>query len=241
MSNQAESVKVVLIGESGVGKTSIIAQFTSGKFDPDTVTSLSAQYVSKTIEFHNLQKAIKFDIWDTAGQEKYRALAKIFYKDAKVICLVYDITSEKTFNEIKTYWYEMVKSHADPDVLIAVVANKSDLYDNAEVKNEEGEEFAKSIGALFQSTSAKSDTGITNLFDNIGQKYFNPNFDATSLDKQQQEEYHHALVVEREPELAAAHSISLHQPAPYGIAVTGHTQDFYILSSVAMSRAGAAG
>ena len=83
----------------------------------------------------------------------------------------------------------MVKSHADPDVLIAVVANKSDLYDNAEVKNEEGEEFAKSIGALFQSTSAKSDTGITNLFDNIGQKYFNPNFDATSLDKQQQEEY----------------------------------------------------
>jgi small GTP-binding protein len=189
MSNQAESVKVVLIGESGVGKTSIIAQFTSGKFDPDTVTSLSAQYVSKTIEFHNLQKAIKFDIWDTAGQEKYRALAKIFYKDAKVICLVYDITSEKTFNEIKTYWYEMVKSHADPDVLIAVVANKSDLYDNAEVKNEEGEEFAKSIGALFQSTSAKSDTGITNLFDNIGQKYFNPNFDATSLDKQQQEEY----------------------------------------------------
>jgi small GTP-binding protein len=185
----AIACKVVLIGESGVGKTSIIAQFTSGKFDPDTVTSLSAQYVSKTIEFHNLQKAIKFDIWDTAGQEKYRALAKIFYKDAKVICLVYDITSEKTFNEIKTYWYEMVKSHADPDVLIAVVANKSDLYDNAEVKNEEGEEFAKSIGALFQSTSAKSDTGITNLFDNIGQKYFNPNFDATSLDKQQQEEY----------------------------------------------------
>ena len=200
MSN-AEPVKVVLIGESGVGKTSIITQFTSGKFDPDTVTSLSAQYVSKTIEFHNLQKAIKFDIWDTAGQEKYRALAKIFYKDAKVICLVYDITSEKTFNEIKTYWYEMVKSHADPDVLIAVVANKSDLYDNAEVKNEEGEEFAKSIGALFQSTSAKSDTGITNLFDNIGQKYFNPNFDATSLDKQQQEEYQKKKTEEKQKKI----------------------------------------
>ena len=189
MANNAEPAKVVLLGESGVGKTSIIAQFTSGKFDPDCVTSLSAQFISKTVEFQNLGKEIKFDIWDTDRQEKYRALAKIFYKDAKVICLVYDITSEKTFNEIKTYWYEMVKSHADPDVLIAVVANKSDLYDNAEVKNEEGEEFAKSIGALFQSTSAKSDTGITNLFDNIGQKYFNPNFDATSLDKQQQEEY----------------------------------------------------
>ena len=189
MSDSAEQVKAVLIGESGVGKTSIIAQFTSGTFDPDVVTSLSAQFKSKTIEFHNLQKAIKFDIWDTAGQEKYRALAKIFYKDAKVICLVYDITDAKTFEEIKSYWYEMVKSHADPEVILAVVANKSDLYDNAAVKNEEGEEFAKSIGAIFQATSAKSDTGITNLFDNIGQKYFNPNFDCTAIDKQQQEEY----------------------------------------------------
>ena len=88
-----ETVKVVLLGESGVGKTCIIAQFTSGQFDPDTVTSLSAQFISKTVEFEEGQKAIKFDIWDTAGQEKYRALAKIFYKDAKAIILVYDIVA----------------------------------------------------------------------------------------------------------------------------------------------------
>ena len=188
MSN-AEPVKVVLIGESGVGKTSIITQFTSGKFDPDCVTSLSAQFISKTVEFNNLQKAIKFDIWDTAGQEKYRALAKIFYKDARVICLCYDITDSKSFEEIKSYWYEMVKSNADPEAMYAVVANKSDLYDYAAIKDEEGEQFAKSIGALFQSTSAKSDTGITNLFDNIGQKFFDPDFDPSSSDKQQQEEY----------------------------------------------------
>ena len=98
-----ESVKVVLLGESGVGKTSIIAQFTTGNFDPDVVTSLSAQYVSKTVEYDNLQKAIKFDLWDTAGQEKYRALAKIFYKDAKVIILVYDITNTRSFDELKSY------------------------------------------------------------------------------------------------------------------------------------------
>ena len=177
--SQAEPVKVVLIGESGVGKTSIIVQFTSGKFDQDQVSSLSAQFISKTIEFQNIGKAVKFDIWDTAGQEKYRSLAKIFYKDARVICLVYDITDIKSFNEIKSYWYEMVKTHAGEDVLLAVVANKSDLFDNAEVKNEEGEEFAKEIGAIFQATSAKSDTGITNLFDNIGQKLFNPNLTST--------------------------------------------------------------
>ena len=185
--SQAEPVKVVLIGESGVGKTSIIVQFTSGKFDQDQVSSLSAQFISKTIEFQNIGKAVKFDIWDTAGQEKYRSLAKIFYKDARVICLVYDITDIKSFNEIKSYWYEMVKTHAGEDVLLAVVANKSDLFDNAEVKNEEGEEFAKEIGAIFQATSAKSDTGITNLFDNIGQKLFNPNFDAGALEREKQD------------------------------------------------------
>ena len=187
--SSVEQVKVVLLGESGVGKTSIIAQFTSGKFDPDCVTSLSAQFISKTIEFENLQKAIKFDIWDTAGQEKYRALAKIFYKDAKVIILVYDITDQRSFDEVKSYWYEMVKSNGDQDAMIAIVANKNDLYDTAQVSEQDAKEFARSIGAIFQSTSAKSDTGITTLFDNIGQKYFNPDFDCTAADEKVQEEY----------------------------------------------------
>ena len=187
--SSVEQVKVVLFGESGVGKTSIIAQFTSGKFDPDCVTSLSAQFISKTIEFENLQKAIKFDIWDTAGQEKYRALAKIFYKDAKVIILVYDITDQRSFDEVKSYWYEMVKSNGDQDAMIAIVANKNDLYDTAQVSEQDAKEFARSIGAIFQSTSAKSDSGITTLFDNIGQKYFNPDFDCTAADEKVQEEY----------------------------------------------------
>ena len=184
-----ESVKVVLLGESGVGKTSIIAQFTTGNFDPDVVTSLSAQYVSKTVEYDNLQKAIKFDIWDTAGQEKYRALAKIFYKDAKVIILVYDITKRRSFDELKSYWYEMIKQNADPDAIIAIVANKNDLYDSQQVKDEEAREFARSVKAIFQSTSAKSDSGITSLFDNVGQKYFNPDYDCSAQDQKEQEEY----------------------------------------------------
>jgi len=184
-----ESVKVVLLGESGVGKTSIIAQFTTGNFDPDVVTSLSAQYVSKTVEYDNLQKAIKFDIWDTAGQEKYRALAKIFYKDAKVIMLVYDITNAKSFEELKSYWYEMIKQNADSDAIIAIVANKNDLYDSQQVKDEEAREFARSVKAIFQSTSAKSDSGITSLFDNVGQKYFNPDYDCSAQDQKEQEEY----------------------------------------------------
>ena len=185
----AESAKVVLIGESGVGKTSIIQQYTSNKFDPDTVSSLSAQYVTKTVEFTNVQKAIKFDIWDTAGQEKYRSLAKIFYKDAKVICLVYDITNKDSFNALKEYWYGNIKEIKTPETILALVANKSDLYDRSQVSDEEGQEYAREIEALFQSTSAKSDSGITTLFDNIGQKYFNPNFDCGLNEKQMHEEY----------------------------------------------------
>ena len=172
MVENAENLKVVLVGESGVGKTSIIAQFTSNTFDPDCVTSLSAQYISKTMEFPNVQKAIKFDIWDTAGQEKYRAIAKIFYKDAKVIVLCYDITDQKSFDAIKNYWHNTIKTTGDPDAILALVANKNDLYNKAAIKDEEGAEYARSIGAIFQSTSAKSDTGITTLFENIGQKFF---------------------------------------------------------------------
>ena len=97
-------LKVVLLGEAGTGKTCLISKFTAGIFNSESISSLSAQFISKTIQVNN--KAIKFDIWDTAGQEKYRSLSKIFYKDTKAICLCYDITSKKSFEELKDYWYE---------------------------------------------------------------------------------------------------------------------------------------
>ena len=185
-----ETVKVVLLGEAGVGKTCIISQFISGVFDPDTISSLSAQFITKNMELKNIKKVIKFDIWDTAGQERFRALAKIFYKDAKVICLVYDITSKKTFEELKEFWYEQqTKLNVDGDPIFAVVANKNDLYENQQVKDEEGKEFAKSINGIFQSTSAKSDSGITNLFENIGYRYFDPNFDTNEIENKEKMEY----------------------------------------------------
>ena len=178
-----ETVKVVLLGEAGVGKTCIISQFISGVFDPDTISSLSAQFITKNMELKNIKKVIKFDIWDTAGQERFRALAKIFYKDAKVICLVYDITSKKTFEELKEFWYEQqTKLNVDGEPIFAVVANKNDLYEIQQVKDEEGKEFAKSINEIFQSTSAKSDSVITNLFENIGYRYFDPNFDTNEIE-----------------------------------------------------------
>ena len=185
-----ETVKVVLLGEAGVGKTCIISQFISGVFDPDTISSLSAQFISKTIEFKDINKIIKFDIWDTAGQEKFRALAKIFYKDAKVICLVYDITSHKSFEALKEFWYEQqTKLNVDGDPIYAVVANKNDLYESQQVNEEEAKEFAKSINAIYQSTSAKSNSGIATLFDNIGHRFFDPNFNTNEIESKEKQEY----------------------------------------------------
>ena len=185
-----QSVKVVLLGESGVGKTSIIARFTSNSFDPDCITSLSAQFISKNIAFPDIKKNIKFDIWDTAGQERYRSLAKIFYKDAKIVIFVYDITSRKSFEELIGFWYPTAHSEAETDQIIAVVSNKSDKYDQENaVPDEEGKEFATKIGAIFQSTSALSNQGIETLFRNLGKKVFNPNLDLGENDKKLKEEY----------------------------------------------------
>ena len=185
-----KTVKVVLLGEAGVGKTCIISQFISGVFDPDTISSLSAQFISKTIEFKDINKIIKFDIWDTAGQEKFRALAKIFYKDAKVICLVYDITSHKSFEALKDFWYEQqTKLNVDGDPIYAVVANKNDLYESQQVDEAEAKEFAKSINGIFQSTSAKSNSGIATLFDNVGHRYFDPNFNTNEIESKEKQEY----------------------------------------------------
>ena len=141
--------------------------------------------------------AIKFDIWDTAGQERYRSMAKIFYKDAKVIIFVYDITSEPTFDGMKNYWYEQIKINCEQDAILAVVANKNDLYNDQKISDEMGQKFADDIGAIFQSTSALSDSGIEVLFDNIGKKLIDPEYDYKDLEKKAKIKYEKKLKGEK--------------------------------------------
>ena len=186
---EPESLKVVLLGESGVGKTCIISQFTEHKFDQNVLSSLSAQFVSKTIEYLDFGKAIKFDIWDTVGQEKFRSMAKIFYKEAKVIIFVYDITSVKSFEALQNFWYDEIKTNCNVTPVIALVGNKTDLYSEQTVETSIAREFADKIDAIFQLTSAKNNDGISNLFDNIGKKYLQPNYEYDAKDKLAKEKY----------------------------------------------------
>ena len=106
-----QSYKVVLVGESGIGKTSIINYFIYETYDDSVNSSTSVGFVSKEMNFN--ERNIKFDIWDTAGQEKYRSLTKIFYTNSNVAILVYDITNRKSFEEIKNYWYKQIQQNCD--------------------------------------------------------------------------------------------------------------------------------
>ena len=173
MSDETEenNFKIVLIGESGVGKTSIISQFVDQIFEDDLQTSTGGSFSSKTLTFNN-GKTIKLEIWDTAGQERYRALTKIFYKNALAAVLVYDITRKQSFEELKNYWIKQIKESAPENIILAIAANKSDLLDREQVNEDEARNFAKENNALFYETSAKNSIGVNELFIGIGKKFY---------------------------------------------------------------------
>jgi len=168
--------KVVLLGDSGVGKTCIIARYISGSFDKNSPTTNGASFCSKNVRFEQLDKNLLLDIWDTAGQEKYKALTKFFYKDAAVCILVYDVTRKESFDSLKDFWYSQLKENSDPDIVLGVAGNKCDLFENEQVKEEDARKWAKQIGAVFELTSAQNNTGINDLFLKVGYKYLDPSF-----------------------------------------------------------------
>ena len=116
------------------------------------------------------------ELWDTAGQEKFRSLARFFYKDATAAILVYDITRKESFEGIKNYWHKEILDKAPEGVVIGIAANKADLFLNAEVSENEGREFARKVGAIFRQTSALTSDGIEDLFYVIGKKIIDPKY-----------------------------------------------------------------
>ena len=172
---EGKGTKLVFVGDPGVGKTCIISRFIKGSFEADVASTMGANYISKTIEVPELGESLDLDIWDTAGQEKYKSLTRIFFKGAKLAVLVYDITRNDTFENMKNVWLKEIKEHADEDIIIGIAGNKSDLYDEEKVPEEEARAFAKSIGAVFSLTSAQNNSGINDLFKNLVKKYLDPN------------------------------------------------------------------
>ena len=149
--NENASVKIILLGESGVGKTNLINAFFGGKFEESSITTTSSCFEGKISYKNNFYN---YNIWDTAGQEQYRAINKLFLRNAKIILIVYSIVSRQSFNEIN-YWINYVKENlGDGKYIMGLVANKNDLYEQQIVNDEEGEEVAKKYGIEFTSASA---------------------------------------------------------------------------------------
>ena len=186
---EEEVCKVVLLGESGVGKTCIISRFINNTFEEGLMSTNGASYASKISTFPEYEnRTIKFEIWDTAGQEKYRALNQIFYKDASICILVYDVTSMISFKALQDYWCQQVKEQAPKNVVFGLAGNKCDLIEKEEVSEEMARNLAKEMNAIFETTSAAKNIGVEQLFHNVGCKYIDPNYktneDSTSDVKQ---------------------------------------------------------
>ena len=168
------SCKVTLLGDSGVGKSSIIARYVSGVFVKDLISTSGTNYSYKICE--NKGKKVRLNIWDTAGQEKYRSLGKHFYKDSYIIILVYDITQKASFQSIKEIWYPEILKNGEEYSIVAVVGNKSDKYTEEEVNEEEASSFTKEIGSKFFLVSAQNGNGINNMFQTLAETYLDPTF-----------------------------------------------------------------
>ena len=181
-------IKLVFVGDTEVGKSCLITRFIKGVFETNLKETTKANYVSKIIEIPEIRESITFDIWDTNGREKFKSMTRIFYQGAKMAILVYDTTRKESYDNIKNWWYKDIKEHGDPDIVIGIAGNKSDLYEDEEVSEQEAREFAESIGAVFSLTSAQNNSGIDELFKDMGKKYLCPNSSTIESDIQKPEQ-----------------------------------------------------
>ena len=156
-----ESIKVILIGDEGVGKTNLINVASGRGFNENEKSSLTASYLKKLVKLND--KYYIIFLWDTIGQEKLRTLSKLFFKNSKIVIYVYDITSHDTFNGLAS-WDKDVNDIVGNEVIKGVVGNKQDLYLKEKVTEEEANNYAKTLNAKFKLTSAKKDPEGFSLF-----------------------------------------------------------------------------
>ncbi|KAG6603235.1 Ras-related protein RABA4d [Cucurbita argyrosperma subsp. argyrosperma] len=153
--------KVVLIGDSAVGKTQLLARFSRDEFSVDSKATIGVEFQTKTLVID--QKTVKAQIWDTAGQERYRAVTSAYYRGAVGAMLVYDMTKRQSFDHMSR-WLEELRGHADKNIVIMLIGNKCDLGSLRAVPTEDAQEFAERENLFFMETSALESTNVETAF-----------------------------------------------------------------------------
>ena len=160
--------KILILGDSTVGKTCFLTRYADKRFEEHYLATLGIDYKLKNITLKNNQ-AVKLQIWDTIGQDRYRAITKNYYKGAHGIVLIYDITQNDTFQNVKD-WVESIKKEADEKVVVILVGNKIDCEEGRKVSKEEGENLAKELNLPFYECSAKNDINVDEVFNDLAEK-----------------------------------------------------------------------
>ncbi|KAK1923524.1 ras family-domain-containing protein [Papiliotrema laurentii] len=164
MSDYDYLFKVVLIGDSGVGKSNLLSRFTRNEFNLESKSTIGVEFATRSINVDG--KTVKAQIWDTAGQERYRAITSAYYRGAVGALLVYDIAKHGTYENV-TRWLKELRDHADQNIVIMLVGNKSDLKHLRAVPTDEAKAFATENNLLFIETSALDASNVESAFQNI--------------------------------------------------------------------------
>ncbi|WCJ42447.1 Ras-related protein Rab-5A [Euphorbia peplus] len=166
-SNKNIQAKLVLLGDMGTGKTSLVLRFVKGQFFDFQESTIGAAFFTQVLSLN--EATIKFDIWDTAGQERYHSLAPMYYRGAAAAVVVYDVTSMESFERAKK-WVLELQRQGNPNLIMFLVGNKVDFEDRRKVTSEEAEQYAKENGLAFLETSAKTAQNVNELFYEIAKK-----------------------------------------------------------------------
>ena len=154
-------IKIIVVGDSGVGKTNLINRFASDKFDTNSKATIGVEFVYKTLKIN--KEVIKVEVWDTAGQERYRAITSSYYKGAKGAIIVYDITNEDSFNNVESWMNEVTKK-GKMDMQFLLVGNKKDLVNDRKVTEQKGIDKAKELNMNLFEASALEKTNVNEAF-----------------------------------------------------------------------------